>query len=59
MCIRDRQEYVREALYYKSRGINCYKAHPSGPWELDMEIHENIRKAVGPDMKLMSDPVAE
>ena len=55
----DPQEYVREALYYKSRGINCYKAHPSGPWELDMEIHENIRKAVGPDMKLMSDPVAE
>ena len=29
------------------------------PSELDMEIHENIRKAVGPDMKLMSDPVAE
>ena len=55
----DPQEYVREALYYKSRGINCYKAHPSGPCELDMEIHENIRKAVGPDMKLMSDPVAE
>ena len=24
-----------------------------------MEIHENIRKAVGPDMKLTSDPVAE
>ncbi|MEY8351831.1 enolase C-terminal domain-like protein [Lachnospiraceae bacterium 54-53] len=55
----DPEEYVREALYYQSRGIGCYKAHPSGPSELDMKIHENIRNAVGPDMKLMSDPVAE
>lgn len=55
----DPEEYVREALYYQSKGINCYKAHPSGPYEMDMKIHENIRNAVGPDMKLMSDPVAE
>lgn len=55
----DPDEYVREALHYQSKGIHCYKAHPPGPWELDMEIHENIRNAVGPEMKLMSDPVAE
>ncbi len=29
------------------------------PEEYVREIHENIRKAAGPDMKLMSDPVAE
>lgn len=52
-------EYVKEALYYQSKGIHCYKAHPPGPYELDMEIHQKIREAVGPDMELMSDPVAE
>lgn len=53
------QDYVKEALHYQSKGISCYKAHPPGPVELDMKIHEDIRNAVGPDMKLMSDPVAE
>jgi len=53
------EEYVNEALYYKSKGINCYKAHPAGPVEMDMEVHRKVREAVGPDMKLMSDPVAE
>lgn len=55
----DPDKYVEEVLYYKSKGINCYKVHPSGPYEVDMKIHENIRNAVGPDMKLMSDPVGE
>nr|WP_319490005.1 enolase C-terminal domain-like protein [uncultured Caproiciproducens sp.] len=52
-------DYINEALYYKSRGIRCYKAHPPGPYQLDMEIHRKLREAVGPDMQLMSDPVAE
>lgn len=52
-------EYVEEALLYKKRGISCYKAHPPGPWRFDMEIHRVLREAVGPDMLLMSDPVAE
>jgi L-alanine-DL-glutamate epimerase-like enolase superfamily enzyme len=53
------EEYVEEALKYKARGINCYKAHPPGPYKFDMKIHRMIREAVGPDMDLMSDPVAE
>lgn len=55
----DPDEYIREALLYKGRGISCYKAHPPGPCELDMEIHAKLREAVGPEMLLMSDPVAE
>lgn len=53
------EEYVEEAKYYKSKGITCYKAHPSGPYKYDMEIHQKVRDAVGYDMDLMSDPVAE
>ena len=53
------QEYIDEALYYQERGIKCYKVHPPGPVETDMRIHENLRKAVGDDFGLMSDPVAE
>lgn len=52
-------DYVNEALYYQNRGIRAYKAHPPGPWSLDMEIHQKIREAVGDTMELMSDPVAE
>lgn len=52
-------DYVKEALYYKSLGIQAYKAHPPGPYKRDMEIHAAIREAVGEDFVLMSDPVAE
>lgn len=52
------KEYVEEALRYKAMGIKAYKAHPSGPVERDMEIHEAVREAVGKDYILMSDPVA-
>ena len=53
------EEYVQEALYYKSLGIPGYKSHPSGPVETDMKIHEAVRKAVGDDYILMSDPVGD
>lgn len=53
------EDYVREALHYKSRGFKAYKVHPCGPGDMDMQIHEAVRKAVGPDMVLMSDPVSE
>ena len=53
------QEYIDEALYYKSKGIKCYKVHPCGPCEMDMQIHQHLRDAVGDDFQLMSDPVAE
>ncbi|MGI5900719.1 MAG: enolase C-terminal domain-like protein [Christensenellales bacterium] len=53
------QDYIDEALYYKNRGIMAYKAHPPGPFTLDMQIHRELREAVGDDVVLMSDPVAE
>lgn len=53
------EDYIREALHYKQRGIKGYKAHPCGPYKKDMEIHKALREAVGDDMVLMSDPVAE
>ena len=53
------QEYLDEALYYKSQGIPAYKAHPAGPVEFDLKLHQKLRDAVGDDYILMSDPVAE
>lgn len=53
------QEYVDEALHYKSLGIPGYKAHPGGPISFDMEVHEAVRLAVGSGYALMSDPVGE
>lgn len=53
------QEYVDEALLYKAKGIGAYKAHPGGPVEKDIKIHQAVREAVGDDYVLMSDPVAE
>lgn len=53
------EEYVDEALHYKSLGIGGYKAHPAGPVDFDIKVHEALRKAVGDNYILMSDPVAE
>ncbi len=53
------QEYVDEALYYKSLGVPGYKAHPSGPVDFDLEVHQALRDAVGLEYTLMSDPVGE
>lgn len=55
----DTQNYVDEALHYKDMGLAAYKIHPPGPWRKDMDVHQAVRDAVGPDMDLMSDPVAE
>jgi L-alanine-DL-glutamate epimerase-like enolase superfamily enzyme len=52
-------DYVEEAKRFAARGISAYKIHPPGPWRLDMEVHEAVRAAMGPDYVLMSDPVAE
>ena len=51
--------YADEALYYKNKGIPGYKAHPGGPVEFDMEVHQAVRDAVGNNYILMSDPVGE
>jgi L-alanine-DL-glutamate epimerase-like enolase superfamily enzyme len=52
-------QYVEEALYYKSLGIHAYKAHPPGPVQMDMHIHQALRDAVGEEHVLITDPVAE
>lgn len=53
------EDYVREGTFYRDRGIRAYKAHPGGPWQKDMEIHQALRDALGKDVTLFSDPVAE
>ncbi len=53
------EEYVAEALHYRTRGIPGYKSHAPGPWRRDIEVHRAIREAVGPDMLLFADPVGE
>ena len=41
--------YAKEAKEYKDKGFNAYKIHPPGNYELDLEIHKAVRKAVGND----------
>jgi L-alanine-DL-glutamate epimerase-like enolase superfamily enzyme len=55
----DVDDYVAEAMKYKSMGITAYKSHPPGPWQKDIEISKAIREAVGDEYILMCDPVAE
>lgn len=53
------KDYANEALAVKNAGFKAYKTHPPGrDLAEDIEIHEAVRKAVGPDFPLMCDPVA-
>jgi len=49
--------YAEEALALKNRGWAAYKLHPPADFEVSMQAHKACREAVGPDFKLMSDPV--
>ncbi|HRK31258.1 MAG TPA: hypothetical protein PLD59_09285, partial [Tepidisphaeraceae bacterium] len=49
-------DYLNELQAYRARGFPAYKAHPPGPWKLDMEIHRALRAAAGEDYTLMTDP---
>jgi L-alanine-DL-glutamate epimerase-like enolase superfamily enzyme len=53
------EDYVKELRAYRKRGFPAYKAHPPGPWRMDMEIHRALRQAAGSDYVLMTDPVAD
>jgi len=53
------EQYVKEMKTYAKRGMPAYKAHPPGPWRLDMQVHRALREEAGDDYVLMSDPVAE
>lgn len=53
------ENYINEALYYKSLGLPGYKVHSPGPWREDMKVHRAVREAVGDDFLLFCDPVGE
>ncbi len=49
------EAYVAQALEMKARGLPAYKIHPPTRWEEDIRLCEAVRKAVGPDYRLMLD----
>jgi L-alanine-DL-glutamate epimerase-like enolase superfamily enzyme len=51
-------DFVKQALDYKSRGYRAYKLHPWGDTARDVEACQAVRAAVGSEMILMTDPVA-
>ena len=52
------EEYANQAVEAKAKGYRAYKLHPPGDPDLDIECCRAVRRAVGDDMILMSDPVA-
>jgi L-alanine-DL-glutamate epimerase-like enolase superfamily enzyme len=59
MILSAPQDYATEALRAKAEGLKAYKLHtPGRDIEEDLEAHRLVRKAVGPDFTLMSDPVS-
>lgn len=52
------EDYAKQALAVKSRGWHGFKLHPPGNVEFDLKAYHACREAVGPDFKLMADPVA-
>jgi len=50
-----KEEYAEEAVKFKEMGWKAHKIHPHGKPMYDIEISEEVRKAVGDDMELMMD----
>jgi L-alanine-DL-glutamate epimerase-like enolase superfamily enzyme len=51
------EAYAEEAKAVKDKGWAAYKLHPPADYELGLAAHRLCREAVGPNFKLMSDPV--
>jgi L-alanine-DL-glutamate epimerase-like enolase superfamily enzyme len=51
-----KEEYVAEAVRFKSEGWTAYKIHPPTDPAADMEICRAVRRAVGDGYTLMLDP---
>ena len=51
-------DFVKEALEVKRRGLKGYKLHCKKNPEADIEVATAVREAVGPDLFLMHDPNA-
>lgn len=58
LILESPEAFVAQALEYRQMGYRAYKLHPWGDPERDLKACEFVRKAVGDDMVLMSDPVA-
>ena len=52
------EDYAKQAVEVKNRGWHAYKLHPPGKLAFDLEAYHACREAVGPDFRLMADPVA-
>jgi L-alanine-DL-glutamate epimerase-like enolase superfamily enzyme len=52
------EDYAKQALEVKSLGWHAYKLHPPGKLDVDLAAYRLCREAVGPEFKLMADPVA-
>ena len=52
------EHYAQQALEVKNRGWHGYKLHPPGKMKMDLAAYRACREAIGPDFKLMADPVA-
>ena len=56
--LRTPEDYAQQALEVKAGGWHAYKLHPPGNVDFDLRAYRMCREAVGPDFKLMADPVA-
>lgn len=52
------EAYAEQAREVQTRGWHAYKLHPPGKYDFDLAAYRLCREAVGPDFKLMADPVA-
>lgn len=57
LTLNSAEEYAAEALALKNRNWAGYKLHPPADKEINFAAHRACREAVGPDFRLMSDPV--
>ncbi len=57
MTLKSPEAYAKEALELKNRGWAAYKLHPPADFDMTIAAHIACREAVGPDFRLMSDPV--
>lgn len=53
------ENYVAEALHCRERGFRAYKLHPFADADKDIAVCRAVRRAVGPEMKLMLDASCE
>lgn len=57
MTLADPADYLDEARAVVQDGFMAYKLHPPGDWRVDLEVYAAVREVVGPEFRLMADPV--